>query len=322
MKAIRLHETGGPEKLRLEDIPVPQPRSGELLVRVAGAGVNFIDIYQRTGLYPVPLPFTCGQEASGTVEAVGTEVDAIRPGDRVGWAGSPGAYAEYVVVPAKSAVPVPANLDLKLAGAVLLQGMTAHYLTHSTYPLKSGDTCLVHAAAGGTGGLIVQLAKMLGAYVIGTTSTAEKAAEARAAGADSMILYTEQDFQVEVRNQTGGRGVDVVYDSVGKDTWEKSLNCIRPRGMMVTFGNASGAVDPIQPLVLNQKGSLYLTRPKLADYTATPEDLQWRAGDVLRWASEGKLLVKIDREYPLSEAGKAHEDLASRKTSGKLLLTP
>lgn len=322
MKAIRVHETGAADKLRLEEVPVPQPQAGEVLVKVAAAGVNFIDIYQRSGLYKLPLPFTPGQEAAGTVEAAGPGVDFVKPGDRVAYVAPPCSYAEFAVVPASLLIPVPAALDLKIAAAVMLQGMTAHYLTHSTYPLKSGDTCLVHAAAGGTGLLITQMAKMLGARVIGTTSSEAKARAARQAGAGEVILYTEADFETEVKRLTGGRGVDVVYDSVGKSTWEKSLNCLRPRGMMVSFGNASGPVDPIQPLVLSQKGSLFLTRPKLADYTAEPDELRWRAGDVLQWVSSGRLKVKIEREYPLAGAAQAQEALASRKTSGKLLLIP
>ncbi len=323
MRAIRVHETGGPEKLVVEDVPVPQPEKGQALVKIAAAGVNFIDIYHRTGLYKLPLPFTPGGEGAGVVEKVGPGVDNIKPGDKVTWTGPPGTYAEYQAVNAGILTPVPANLDLKQAAAVMLQGMTAHYLTHSTYPLKSGDVCLVHAAAGGTGRIIVQMAKRLGARVIGTAGSQEKASEARKIGADEMIVYTEQpDFDTEVRKLTDGRGVDVVYDSVGKSTWEKSLNSIRPRGMMVSFGNASGAVDPIAPLVLNQKGSLYLTRPKLQDYLGDQEELRWRAGDVLNWVASGQLRLKIDREYPLEQAGRAHEDLAGRKTSGKLLLIP
>lgn len=322
MRAIRVHEPGGPGNLKLEDVPVPSPQTGQLLVRIAAAGVNFIDIYHRTGLYKLPLPFTPGGEAAGTVESVGAGVENFKVGDRVTFAGPPGGYAEYQVIPATVAVPVPEGVDLKQAAAVMLQGMTAHYLTHSTYPLTAGDVCLVHAAAGGTGRLIVQMAKMLGAQVIGTAGTAEKAREARLIGADEVIVYTEQDFETETRRLTDGRGVDVVYDSVGKSTWEKSLNSLKLRGMMVSFGNASGAVDPIAPLVLNQKGSLFLTRPKLGDYISTPEELRWRAGDVLGWVASGKLRLKIDGEYSLDQAGQAHEDLASRKTSGKLLLIP
>jgi NADPH2:quinone reductase len=323
MKAIRVLEHGGSDKLTVADIAVPEPKAGQVLVKVAAAGVNFIDIYQRMGLYPVPTPFTPGQEGAGTVEAVGEGVDHIKAGDRVTWYhASPNSYGEYAVLPANVLLPVPSGIELKVAASSMLQGMTAHYLSHSTYQLKPGDICLIHAAAGGTGMLLVQMAKMLGAQVIGTTSTQEKAQRARKAGCDEVILYTEQDFESETRRLTDGRGVDVVYDSVGKSTWEKSLNCLRPRGMMVTFGNASGPVDPIPPLLLSAKGSIYLTRPKLADYSSTPEELKWRAGDVLGWVELGKLRITIEREYSLAEAGRAHDDLAGRKTSGKLLLIP
>jgi len=322
MRAIRVHETGGPEKLTLETVETPQPKAGQALVKVAAAGVNFIDIYQRSGLYKLPLPFTPGGEGAGVVEAVGPDVDVVKPGDRVTWYGPVGSYAEYQVLAASALIPVPAGFELKLAAAAMLQGMTAHYLSHSTYPLKPGDICLIHAAAGGTGRLLVQMARMLGAQVIGTVGTQEKALEAMRCGAHAVIVYTEQDFEAEVRHLTEGGGVHVVYDSVGKSTWEKSLNCLRMRGMMVSFGNASGAVDPIAPLVLNQKGSLYLTRPKLNDYVLDADELQWRAGDILSWVASGKLKLKIDGEYSLENAGQAHIDLASRKTSGKLLLIP
>ena len=323
MKAIRVLEHGASDKLTLADIAAPEPGPGQVLVKVAAAGVNFIDIYQRMGLYPVPTPFTPGQEGAGVVEALGEGVDQFKPGDRVTWCQpSPSAYAEFAALPARVLLPVPSSIDLKQAAACMLQGMTAHYLSHSTCPLKAGDICLIHAAAGGTGMLLVQMAKMLGAQVIGTTSTQEKAQRARMAGCDEVILYTEHDFETETRRLTDGRGVDVVYDSVGKSTWEKSLNCLRPRGMMVTFGNASGPVDPIQPLVLSAKGSIFLTRPKLADYTSTTEELRWRAGDVLGWVALGKLRITIEGEYPLAEASRAHDDLAGRKTSGKLLLIP
>jgi NADPH2:quinone reductase len=322
MKAIRVHEFGGPEALKLEEMPVPEPQPGQAVVRIVASGVNFIDIYQRTGLYPMPRPFTPGQEAAGVVEAVGAGVDAVKPGDSVVYCSVVGSYAEYAVVPAAVLLPVPKGLDPQLAAACMLQGMTAHYLTHSTFPLGPGQTCLVHAAAGGTGRLITQMAKRLGARVIGTTSTEEKAAEARSAGADEIILYTQQDFDKEARRMTDNRGVDVVYDSVGKSTFEKSLNSLRPRGMMVSFGNASGAVEPIAPLLLNQKGSLYLTRPKLADYTADPDELRWRAGDVLGWVASGELKIKVDRSYKLADVQQAHTDLAGRGTSGKLILIP
>ena len=324
MKAIRVTQPGGPEALRLEEIERPKPEPGHALVKVAAAGVNFIDIYHRTGLYPLPAPFTLGLEGAGVVEATGPGVDHIKEGDRVTWClgTGPRSYAEYATIPVRAAIPVPPNVDLKLAAASMLQGMTAHYLSHSTYTLKPGDICLVHAAAGGTGMLLVQMAKMAGAQVIGTTSTQDKALRARRAGCDEVILYTEQDFETEVKRLTDSRGVDVVYDSVGKTTFEKSLNCLRPRGMMVTFGNASGPVDPVAPLALTQRGSLYLTRPKLADYVASEDELQWRAADVLGWVGAGRLKIQVDHEYPLSEAAAAHEDLASRKTSGKLLLIP
>ena len=322
MRAIRINEPGGPEQLSLEDVAQPQPGPGQALVKIAAAGVNFIDIYQRTGLYKVPTPFTLGQEGAGTVESVGDGVDAIRAGDRVCYAGVLGSYAEYAVVAASSLIPVPPGVDLQLGAAAMLQGMTAHYLTHSTFPVKSGDTCLVHAAAGGAGALIVQMAKMLGARVIGTTSTQEKAEHARAAGADEVILYTEQEFDLEARRLTDGRGVDVVYDSVGKSTWEKSLNSLRPRGMMVTFGNASGPVPSMEPLILSQKGSIFLTRPTLGHYIADQDELRWRAGDVLQWIASGALKIHIGKTYTLDEAAQAHNDLASRKTTGKLLLIP
>ena len=322
MKAIVVEQCGGPENLIHKDIAVPQPGQGQALVKIAATGVNFIDIYFRTGLYKADLPFTPGMEAAGVVESIGPGVTEVAVGDRVAYAMNRGSYAEYAVVPAWQLVQVPAATPLETAAGAMLQGMTAHYLTHSTFPLKQGDTCLIHAAAGGAGMLIVQMAKMLGARVIGTTSTQTKADLAQKAGADDMILYTQQDFEAEVKNLTGGRGVDVVYDSVGATTWDKSLNCIRPRGMMVTFGNASGPVPAIQPLVLSTKGSLFLTRPTLATHCATREELLWRANDVLGWAASGKLKVHIQQTYPLADAGKAHEDLASRRTTGKLLLKP
>lgn len=323
MKAIRILEPGGPEKLTVADVAIPEPGSGEVLVRIAAAGVNFIDIYQRMGLYPIPCPFTPGLEGAGTVEALGKGVTEVRPGDRVSWyASAPGSYADYVVVPASLLVPIPEGVDLKMAASAMLQGMTAHYLTHSAFPLDESHTCLVHAAAGGTGMLIVQMARKLGATVIGTTSTVEKAQRAIEAGCNEVILYTQTDFDKETRHLTDGRGVDVVFDSVGKSTWEKSLNSLRPRGTMVSFGNASGPVDPFPPLTLSAKGSLFLTRPKLQDYIATHDELDWRAGDVLRWVEQGSLRITIDHEYRLDGAREAQEALASRKTSGKLLLIP
>ncbi len=320
MKAIVVSETGGPEKLRYQDAPEPKPAPGLAVVKIAAAGVNFIDIYHRTGLYKLDLPFVPGGEGAGTVEAVGDGVTEVAPGDRVAWGTARGSYAERAALPAAQLVKIPEGVDLQPAAAAMLQGMTAHYLTHSTFPLNNGHACLVHAAAGGTGLLIVQMAKLRGACVFGTASSAEKAANARQAGADEMILYTEQDFSAEVKRLTDGRGVDVVYDSVGQATFEKSLDSLRPRGMMVTFGNASGPVPPIQPLILTQKGSLFLTRPSLAYYTATREELLWRAGDVLGWIAGGKLKIRIDRAYALKDAAQAHADLAGRKTSGKLLL--
>jgi NADPH2:quinone reductase len=321
MKSIQVKEHGGPEKLELVETPTPQPGSKQALVRIAAIGVNFIDVYFRTGLYKADLPVTLGNEASGTVEAVGPEVTEVAPGDRVAYAMARGSYAEYAVVPAALLVKLPDHVDFQAAAAAMLQGMTAHYLTHSTYPLKSGDTCLVHAAAGGAGGLIVQMAKMLGARVFGTVSTGQKAAIAREHGADEVIFYTREDFEVEVKRLTNGRGVDVVYDSVGKTTFDKSLSSLHPRGLMALFGQSSGAVPPFDPGILNAKGSLFLTRPSLAHHVATREELLWRAGDVLNWIAEGKLKLRIDRTYPLAEAAAAHRDLEGRHTAGKLLLT-
>ncbi len=322
MKAIVVHQPGGPEQLHYEEVEVPKPGAGQVLVKIAAMGVNFIDTYHRSGLYKLPIPFTPGQEASGTVESVGEGVKKFVPGDRVAYTSIPGAYAEYAAVPEKMLVKLPDGIDFPHAAAAMLQGMTAHYLTHSTFPLKAGETALVHAAAGGAGLLIVQMAKALGAKVIGTMSTEAKAAMARKAGADETILYTTQDFETEVKRITNGKGVDVVYDSVGATTFHKSLNCLRPRGMMVTFGQSSGPIGQIDPLVLNQKGSLFLTRPKLGDYIATPEELTWRAGDVLNGIAAGKLHIHIEKTYKLSEVQQAHRDLESRKTMGKLVLTP
>jgi NADPH2:quinone reductase len=322
MKAIVVHEPGGPEQLKYEEIPTPSPKAGQALVKIAASGVNYIDTYHRSGLYKLPLPFTPGQEAAGTVEAVGEGVTNVKAGDRVAYTSVPGSYAEYAVVTASGLTKVPEGIDLHDAAASMLQGMTAHYLTHSTFPLKKGDTALVHAAAGGAGLLMVQMAKMLGARVIGTVSTEAKAQKARAAGADDMILYTEQDFEVEVKRLTDNRGVDVVYDSVGATTFQKSLKCIRPRGMMVTFGQSSGPIGTMDPLALAQNGSLFLTRPTLAYYIADPKELQWRAGDVLGWIAAGKLKIHVEKAYKLADAGQAQIDLQSRKTTGKLLLIP
>jgi len=322
MRVVVVEQPGGPEQLRIVEMPKPEPGPGQALVKIAAAGVNFIDIYHRTGLYKVDPPITLGMEGAGVVEAVGEGVTELAPGDRVAYAMARGSYAEYAVVPASMLVKLPPALDFQCAAAAMLQGMTAHYLTHSTYPLKAGDSCLIHAAAGGVGLLLVQMAKMRGARVFGTVSTPAKAELARQAGADVVILYTEQDFLEVVRRETNGRGVDVVYDSVGAATWEKSLDCLRPRGMMVSFGNASGPVPPFQPLILSQKGSLFLTRPTLGHYTATREELLWRAGDVLSWVQDGRLKLRIERVYKLEEAAEAHRALESRATSGKLLIVP
>jgi NADPH2:quinone reductase len=322
MKAIQVLETGGPEKLQLVETPIPRPGPKEALVRVAASGVNFIDVYFRTGLYKSAMPIALGQEGAGTVEEVGAEVTEVAPGDRVAWAMPRGSYAEYAIAPAAQLVKMPDSLDFRTAAAIMLQGMTAHYLTHSTYALKPGDSCLVHAAAGGAGGLIVQMGKMLGARVFGTVSTDEKAAIARENGVDEAILYTRTEFDSEIRRLTNGRGVDVVYDSVGKTTFEKSLNCLRPRGLLALFGQSSGPVPAFDPNTLNGKGSLFLTRPSLGHYTLTREELLWRAGDVLGWVASGKLKPRIDRAYPLAEAAEAHRALEGRQTAGKLLLIP
>jgi NADPH2:quinone reductase len=319
MKSILVNVPGGPENLQLVEVPTPRPGPGQALVRLAASGVNFIDIYFRTGLYKAELPIAIGSEGAGTVEAVGEGVTEVAPGDRVAYAMARGSYAEYAVVPAAQLVKIPAHLDFQSAAAAMLQGMTAHYLTHSTFALKAGDTCLVHAAAGGAGGLIVQMAKNLGARVLGTVSTAEKAQIARDSGADEVILYTEREFDVEARRLTDGRGVDVVYDSVGKTTFEKSLNALRPRGMLALFGQSSGSVPAFDPAIL-AKGSLFLTRPGLPHYLLTRDELLWRAGEVLDAIDAGKLRLRIDRTYPLADAAAAHRDLESRKTAGKLLL--
>lgn len=322
MKAIRIHELGGPEVMRYEDAPMPEPGPGQVRVKVAATGLNYIETYQRTGLYQVQLPFTPGGEFAGTVDAIGAGVSGWGVGDRVATASGAGGYAEYALAPADKLVAVPAGVGLDVAAAVMLQGMTAHYLAYSTFALKAGDTCLVHAAAGGVGLLLTQMASKIGARVIGTAGSPEKADLARAAGASEMILYRDEAFAPKVRELTGGRGVDVVYDSVGKDTWDGSIDCLRPRGMMVSFGNSSGAVPPISPLVLSQKGSLFLTRPTLWAYIATPEELAWRAGDLFTWMAAGDLKVRIDRSYPLAEAPAAHSALQGRQTAGKVLLIP
>ena len=323
MKAIRVNEHGGPEVLSYEDVPAPEPGPGEVRVRLAASGVNFIDVYQRTGLYPKETPFTLGLEGAGEVDAVGEGVEDLEVGDHVAFASVPGAYAEHVVAPAEKLVPFNVTLvEARLAAAVLLQGMTAHYLTHSTFPLEEGQTALVHAAAGGVGLLLVQMAKMRGATVIGTVGSEEKAQLARGAGADEVIIYTEQDFVEETKRLTDGEGVHVVYDSVGKDTFDGSLDCLRRRGYMVLVGASSGPVPPVDPQILNQKGGLFLTRPSLAQYTATREELMWRAESLFSWIGQGNLDVRIGGTYPLSDAADAHRDLEGRKTTGKLILIP
>jgi len=322
MKAVRVHEHGGPEVLRYEEVPLPEPGRGEARTKVEAAGVNFTDIYNRTGLYKLTLPCTLGSEAAGIVDAVGPEVTEVKPGDRVAYAMHLGAYAEYVVVPAWRLVPLPPAIDGRTAAAVILQGMTVHYLTHSTYPLKPGETVLVHAAAGGVGRLLVQVANRLGARVIGTVSSEEKARLAREAGADEVILYTKEDFEEAVKRATGGRGVDVVYDSVGKTTAEKSLNCLRPRGYLVLFGNASGAAPPIDPLTLMAKGSLYLTRPTLTHYAGNRAELLQRARAVFDWVASEQVKVRIAKTFPLAEAADAHRALEGRGVAGKILLLP
>ena len=322
MKAIRVHTFGGPEVMVPEEVPRPSPGEGQALVRVEAAGVNFIDIYQRLGQYPMPLPMVPGNEGAGVVEQTGPGVREVSPGDRVAYSGSLGAYAEYAVVPSWRLVRLPAGVDTRIGAAVMLQGMTAHYLTHSTFPLKPGDACLVHAAAGGVGLLLLQMAKRRGARTIGTVSTPGKAKLARQFGADEVILYTSQDFEAEVKRLTGGRGVQAVYDSVGRDTFDKSLNCLAPRGMLVLYGQSSGPVAPLDPQILSARGGLFLTRPSLVHYTATREELLQRAGDLLGWAASGELRVRIGGEYPLEMASRAHADLAGRATTGKLLLIP
>lgn len=322
MRAIRVHETGGAEKLRLEEITVPVPREGEVRVRVEAAGVNFIDIYKRSGLYAVSLPHTLGQEAAGVVTAVGPDVADFRVGDRVASAAVQGGYAGEAIVPAAQAVRVPDGVSARDAAAVLLQGMTAHYLATDTFSLKPRDTALVHAAAGGVGLLLVQLAKLRGARVVGTVGTEEKARLAREAGADQVVIYTRDNFVEVARKVTGGRGVDVVYDSVGKDTFAGSLDSLRPRGMFVSFGNSSGPVPPFAPLVLSQKGSLFFTRPTLAHYTQTPAELRARARDLFGWMKAGQLKVRVGATFPLAQAADAHRALEGRQTTGKVLLLP
>jgi len=320
MQAIQVSQTGGPEVLTPVDLPVPTPKPNEALVNIKAAGVNFIDVYVREGRYPTPLPFINGQEGAGIVTEIGSEVTTLKPGDRVAYTSSLGSYAEYAAVPASRLVKIPDELDFEQAAAAMLQGMTAHYLLHSTYPLKKDETALIHAAAGGVGLLLVQMAKKIGARVIATAGTQEKAQLARDAGADECIVYTEADFETESRRLTDG--VHVVYDGVGKATFDKDLNVLRPRGYLVLFGGSSGAVPPFDLIKLSQKGSLFITRPTLAHYTLTREELEWRAGDVLQSIARGELKLRIHKVYPLAEAEQAHRDLEGRKTTGKLLLKP
>ena len=322
MKAIRVHRTGGPEVLGLEDVPIPEPGPGQLLVRVEAAGVNFTDIYHRTGLYKVQFPFTLGREGAGVVERVGQGVTTARPGDRVVSESALGTYAEYTIVSAERAVAVPEGIEAPLAAAAMLQGLTAHYLAYSTFPLKPGDTCLVHAAAGGVGLLLCQIASRIGARVIGTAGTEAKAALAREAGAAEVILYSEIDFVEETRRLTDGAGVQVVYDSVGRTTFLKGLDCLVPRGMMVLYGQSSGPVEPFDPQLLQQKGSLFVTRPTLAHYVADRSELLRRTEELMGWVKDGSLRVRIDRQLPLASAAEAHAELEGRRTTGKVLLAP
>jgi NADPH2:quinone reductase len=319
---VRVHQYGGPEVLRYEDVDVPRPRAGETLVKIAASGVNYLDVQYRTGRHKTPTPFIVGSEGAGVVADVGAEVAELRAGDRVAYAMTLGSYAEYALVPARKLVAVPPAIELETAAAVMLQGLTAHYLTHSTFPLKRGETALVHAGAGGVGQVIVQVAHLLGARVIATVGTDAKAVIAREAGADEVIVYTRDDFEAEVKRLTGGAGVEVVYDSVGRDTFEKSLNCLRPRGYLVLFGFSSGQVAPFDPATLGIKGSLFLTRPGLNQYMATRDELLMRANAVFTWLMAGKLRVRIDRRYSFQDARQAHEDLEGRRTAGKIVLAP
>jgi NADPH2:quinone reductase len=322
MKAIQVSQTGGPEVLVPVDLPAPKPKADEAVVQIKAAGVNFIDVYFREGRYPAPVPFVDGQEGAGVVTEIGSEVKLVQPGDRVAYTGALGSYAEYAAVPANRLVKIPAALSFEQGAAAMLQGMTAHYLLYSTYKLQAGETALVHAAAGGVGLLLVQMAKRIGARVIGTAGTHDKAQLARDAGADECIVYTETDFETETKRLTGGKGVHVVYDGVGKATFDKDLNVLLPRGFLVLFGGSSGAVPPFDLIKLSQKGSLYITRPTLGHYTTTREELEWRANDVLGWIEAGELKLRIHKTYPLTEAAQAHRDLEGRTTTGKLLLVP
>jgi NADPH:quinone reductase len=319
MRAVRIHSFGGPEVLHLDEVPQPEPSENQALVRVVAAGINFIDVYQRTGLYKVPLPYTSGMEAAGTVEKAGPGCDLV-PGTRVAWAMAPGAYAEYAGVPAARLVPIPDGVGFDAAAAVMLQGMTAHYLSETTFPAKAGDIALVHAGAGGTGLLLIQLLKLKGATVYTTVSTAEKATLAKEAGADETVLYKGEDFVTRVKELTGGKGVNVVYDSVGLATYQGGFEVLRPRGMLVLFGQSSGKVPPIDPTILSEKGSLFLTRPSLAHHSADRQELLHRSSTILGLVGDGKLRLRTERRYPLPEVAQAHRDLESRATTGKLLI--
>jgi NADPH:quinone reductase len=322
MRAIQIKQNGSADVLEFTEVAAPVPGVGEVLIAIEASGVNFIDVYFREGRYPAQLPLIPGQEAAGTVVALGPEVTTVKVGDRVAWCGIRGTYAEQAVAPAAQLVPVPAGVSSEQAAAALLQGMTAHYLAESTYPIRAGEMVLIHAGAGGTGLLLTQMAKQRGARVITTVSTEEKAALSRAAGADEVILYTRQDFAAEVKRLTDGAGLPVVYDSVGRSTFEQSLTCLKPRGMLVLFGGASGAVPPFDLIRLSTMGSLYVTRPTLKDYIATRADLEARANDVFGWVADGSLKLRIEHSYALKDAAQAHRDLESRKTTGKLLLRP
>ncbi len=322
MRAIRVHEVGGPEALRLDDVADPAPKGGAAVVEIEGVGVNYIDVYYRKGIYKAELPLTLGLEAAGTVKAVGAGVTEVKIGDRVAYSGVPGAYADFAAVPAGRLVVLPAGVSTKQGAAAMLQGMTAHYLATSTWPLAEGETCLVHAAAGGVGLLLCQIAKMRGARVIGTVSTEDKAKLAREAGADEIIVYSRQDFAAEVQRLTNGKGLQVIYDGIGQATFDKGLNCLAPRGMMVLYGQASGPVAPFDPLLLTAKGSLFLTRPSLNHHVLTRHELADRAADVLGWVREGKLKLRMEFEYPLEDAAEAHRALEARRTTGKILLVP
>ena len=320
MKSVRVHQFGGRDALKLDDVPVPEPGEGEARVKVEVIGVNFLDVYQRMGRWQGAMPFTLGQEAAGVVDAVGPNVTEVKVGDRVAYGGVQGSYAEYAIVPAWKLLSIPSAVDFQQAAAAMVQGITAHYLTHGTYPLKAGNTALVHAAGGGTGALLVQVAKLCGARVIGTVSNEEKAGIARQAGADDVILYTQTDFEAEVKRLTNNKGVDVVYDSVGKDTFDKSLNCLKTRGCMVLFGAASGAVPPIDPMVLLAKGSIYLTRPFIGHYIVDRAELVQRVNDIFHWIANGQLKIHIDKTFPLADVAEAHRYLEDRQSKGKVLL--